>query len=267
MLTTNRTMSAKNSEGTRFTKEEVHAKCFPPLYLPPNLKHCAKTNTLTSLAGQDSTAFALTNTLKLLFGNPRVLAALLSELETYSWLKPPSQIPSWAEIEEPGTKLPYLSAVLHESLRFNPAFLMSVPRIATSSGVELNNNNGLYTLPGGLQISLNPTVICRNKRIFGEDVHSFRPERWLGGTREEIERMKAVGLGWGAGSSDCFGKDLAQMIVAKVIAVVLVNYKLVDRYSRGDEWEFVTTGACRAAELWVRMKSRAWDTAGPSERL
>ena len=87
-------------------------------------------------------------------------------------------------------------------------------------------------------------------------MHSFRPGRWLEGTREEIKRMKAVGLGWGAGSSDCFGKDLAQMIVAKAIVMVLRNFELVDGYSRGDELEFAAPGACRATELWVRMKSR-----------
>jgi len=132
---------------------------------------------------------------------------------------------------------------------------MSTPRIVTTSGTELTHRNGLYTLPGGLQISLNPIVICRNERIFGDDAHSFRPERWLEGTREEIERMEAVGFGWGAGSSDYFGKALAQMIVAKAVVVVLRDFELVDGYSTGDAWDSVAVGAHRATDFWVRMKS------------
>ncbi|PUU79797.1 cytochrome P450 [Tuber borchii] len=250
-------MSAKNSEGTRFTKEEVLTKCFPPF-----------------LASKDSIAFAITNTLKLLFTNPRVLATLLSELATYYWQKPLSEIPPWTDIEDQGTRLPYLSAVLHESLRFNPAFLMSFPRIVTSSGTELTHRNCLYTLPGGLQIYLNPIVICRNRRIFGEDVHHFCPERWLEGTREKIERMKTVGFGWGAGSSDCFGKALAQMIVAKAVVTVLRNFEveLPVGYSSGDVWNLGAMGGSSAAEFWAKVKSKEWPGAegemgGPSEHL
>ena len=94
-------------------------------------------------------------------------------------------------------------------------------------------------------------------------MHRFRPERWLEGTREKIERMKTVGFEWGAGSSDCFGKALAQMIAAKVVVMVLRNFEveLAVGYSRGDAWDLEAMGGSRAAELWVKMKSKEWSVA------
>ena len=105
-------------------------------------------------------------------------------------------------------------------------------------------------------------------------MHHFRPERWLEGAGYQIEAMKAVGFGWGAGSSDCFGKALAQMIVAKAVAIVLRNFevKLAVGYLRGDVWDLEAMGGSRAAGFWVKMKSKEWpgeerEMDGPSERL
>jgi len=146
--------------------------------------------------------------------------------------------------------------------------------MVTSSGIALTHRDGLYTLPGGLQISLDPMVVCRNKGLFGEDVHRFRPERWLERNGERIRVMEDVGFGWGAGSSDCFGKALAQMIVAKAVAMVVRNFEVESAvgYSRGDVWDLEAMGGSRAAEFWVKMKSKEWPGAEremdrPSEHL
>ncbi|KAG0640580.1 cytochrome P450 [Tuber brumale] len=202
-------MSAKTSNGTRLTKEELHSECFLPF-----------------IVGQDSTAFAITNTLKLLLDNPPVLSALLSELTTNYAQKPLWHIPPWIDIVDLDAKLPYLSAVLRESLRLHPPFPVGNPGMVPSSGITLTHRNRLYTIPGGYEIRANPIVIGRNKRIFGEDAHCFRPERWLEGSEEEIKRMKGVGFEWGTGSGGCLGKALAQMAVAKAIVMVLRNFEV-----------------------------------------
>ncbi|PWW77094.1 cytochrome P450 [Tuber magnatum] len=238
-------MSAKNSDGTRLTKEGVYSECFLPF-----------------LTAQDSTALAITSTLKLLLTNPRVLATLLSELATYYVGKPFSHIPPWTDIADLDTKLPYLSVVLRESLRLHPAFNMGILRIV--SGVTLTHRERLYTIPGGCKIRANPFVIGRNKRVFGEDAHCFRPERWLDGSKEGVERMKAVRLEWGTGSSDCLGKALAQLAVAKAIVMVLRNFEieLASGHARGEMWKLVATGAHHAAELWVKVEPKEDKTDG-----
>ncbi|KAG0134488.1 cytochrome P450 [Tuber indicum] len=202
-------MSAKNSGGTRLTKEEVHSECFLPF-----------------IAGQYSTALAIANPLKLLLANSRVLATLLSELTTHYAQKPLSHILPWTDIVDLDAKLPYLSAVLRESLRLHPPFPVGNPGMIPSSGITLTHRNRLYTIPGGYEISVSPIVIGRNKQIFGEDAHCFRPERWLEGNEKEIKRMKDVGFEWGTGSSRCIGKALAQMAVAKAIVMVLRHFEV-----------------------------------------
>ncbi|CUS07649.1 unnamed protein product [Tuber aestivum] len=254
-LTINRAISIKKPNRTRLTKEEVYFPCTPP---PSPQAALAKANTPTGLAGEDSTAFAITSALKLLLTNPRVLAALLSELTTYYEKKALPHIPPWGDIAHFDTKLPYLSAVLRESLRFHPTFPMSILCVAPPSGVTITHSNRLYTIPGGCTIRANPIVIGRNKLVFGEDAHCFRPERWLEGSEEGIEMMKAVELEWDTDSGDCLGTALARMAVAKAIVMVLRNFEvgLVGGRPRGEAWKLAATGVHHATELWVKLEPR-----------
>ncbi|RPB04780.1 cytochrome P450 [Choiromyces venosus 120613-1] len=183
ILTADKAMSARDSDGTGLTKEEVHSECF-----------------IRFLAGQDSTAFSITSVLKLPLTNPHVLSTPLSELKTYYAEKPPSYIPPWANIQDLDTKLPYLSAVLRESLRLYPAFPTGIQRMVPPSGVTLTHDNRTYIIPGGCEIGANPIVPGRNKRIFGEDAQCFRPARWLEDSEEGSKKVRTAGLEFSAGS-------------------------------------------------------------------
>jgi cytochrome P450 len=46
----------------------------------------------------------------------------------------------------------------------------------------------------------------RNKRIFGDDIDRFRPERWLEATQDELRGFQKADLTFGAGLTTCLGK-------------------------------------------------------------
>jgi cytochrome P450 len=125
------------------------------------------------VAGSDSTAVALRTTWFNLLKNPSTMHQLYNELieaEKSNALTRP--FPKWNEV----SKLAYLDACVNEAVRLHPPFNLPLERVVPEGGATIG---GKY-LPGGTVIGMSPWVINRNRRVFGEDADSWRPERWLG---------------------------------------------------------------------------------------
>lgn len=119
--------------------------------------------------------------------------------------------------------LPYLQAVVRESLRlFPPAsevpFFKRVP-----AGGDVY---GGVRLPGGTQVATgNSMWACGRERAFwGDDADRFRPERWLEeGDEERLAKMvRRVELAFGSGQFVCLGRMLGLVEVNKALAEVSV---------------------------------------------
>jgi benzoate 4-monooxygenase len=66
--------------------------------------------------------------------------------------------------------------------------------------------------------------VLRSKEVFGDDAEVFRAERWLTAEGDE-ERKKVMEDAWvvfGRGSRGCIGKDIALMLVVRVVAEVCI---------------------------------------------
>ncbi|XP_039760527.1 cytochrome P450 4C1-like isoform X2 [Pararge aegeria] len=74
------------------------------------------------------------------------------------------------------TKLPYLEAVIKETLRLYPAG--TVVARTTTTEVRLEH----YTIPAGCHIMGHIWALNRNKEYWGPDADEFKPERWLDGS-------------------------------------------------------------------------------------
>ncbi|KAI9640750.1 hypothetical protein NHQ30_011059 [Ciborinia camelliae] len=59
-------------------------------------------------------------------------------------------------------------------------------RVVPAEGVEIDG----YHLPGGTIVGVNAWVIHRNNEIFGDDIDTFRPERWVEASDEKLSEMK-----------------------------------------------------------------------------
>ena len=118
------------------------------------------------------------------------------------------------------TKLPYLNAVLRESLRLSPT--------APSIGLTAKEDTllgGKYPVKAGTPIVALFPMIHRDPLAYGEDAEEFRPERMLD---EEFERRNnAFPNCWkpfGNGMRACIGRPFAWQEALLVLALLLQNF-------------------------------------------
>jgi cytochrome P450 len=61
--------------------------------------------------------------------------------------------------------------------------------------------------------------------IFGDDVDTFRPERWLG-DEEKVRKRKNSMFTFSSGKYNCLGKDIARMEIAKLVPSVMRAFEV-----------------------------------------
>lgn len=154
--------------------------------------------------GHDTTAVTLAWSLYLLHRNPESLARLRVELASLGGQPEPDAI----------TSLPFLEAVLNETLRLYPP-------------VELVNRKLLqpmnllgWELPAGLVVAAGGPATHRLESIYPEP-DEFRPERFLARTYSPFEFMP-----WGGGNRRCLGAAFAMYEMKLVLAAILPRCEL-----------------------------------------
>jgi cytochrome P450 len=176
------------------------------------------------LAGADTTAISLRSIVYHTLKHPRVYRKLQRELKSI-----PRTASGTVKYND-AIKLPYLDAVIKEANRIHAGVGLLLERIVPESGLTLSD--GTFFPPGTI-VGINPWVSHRNKRIYGEDAASFRPERWLryedeGETEAEFEvrlsAMKKADLTFGAGKRVCLGKNISIVALYKLTAALFSKY-------------------------------------------
>ena len=119
-------------------------------------------------AGSITTSFALAQGTCCLLEDPTVLDSMMEELE--GAVLDPSQMPSLGELE----KLPYLSAIILETLRITYGFSHRLQRVCPDRAYHYND----YILPAGTPISMTSALMHENPAIFPSP-QKFSPQRWL----------------------------------------------------------------------------------------
>ncbi|KIX02572.1 uncharacterized protein Z518_08513 [Rhinocladiella mackenziei CBS 650.93] len=174
------------------------------------------------LAGSDTTAISLGAIIYYTLKNPGVHKKLVDELHNATLSFPVA----WSET----LSLPYLKAVVRETLRIHSGVGLMLERIVPATGLTLPD--GRY-IPGGSVVGMNPWVVHRSEEYFGPNVDEFVPERWLpmaGETEEEFKKretkMKEADLTFGHGTRICMGKNLSKLEADKVVATLFKYYDL-----------------------------------------
>ncbi|KAL4269205.1 Cytochrome P450 superfamily protein [Pleurotus pulmonarius] len=133
------------------------------------------------LAGHETTANTVSWTLLELSRHPEMQRRLREEI----WAK---QLDLGREFEARDLEsMPYLQAVVKESLRFHPVAPMTHREAGRDDVLPLSKPITLTTgevvhelpIPKGQKLALSIAGYNRNKDIFGEDSHVFNPDRWL----------------------------------------------------------------------------------------
>lgn len=180
---------AHDEDGTKLTDEELFS------------------HTLTLyVAGQVTTANALTWIIFLLHQHPRVHADLLAELD--------DRLHGAAPTLEALAQCSLLDGVIKESLRLLPPTPTSM-RIAASP-CEV----GGFALPEGATIFFSPFVTHRLPELY-EEPDRFKPERWA-----TLNRTTYEYLPFAAGPHRCIGAEFALQEMKVVLAMLLPRYRL-----------------------------------------
>ncbi|KAJ0578383.1 putative cytochrome P450 [Helianthus annuus] len=158
-------------------------------------------------AGTDTTSTTLEWTLTELLRNPRVMKKLQQEAQKVGQGR--SFIPE-GDID----KMPYLKAVLKESLRLHTPVPLLVPRESTKE-VKIMG----YDIPSGTQVIINAWAIARDPSIWDEP-EKFKPERFLN-SPIDYKGVHYEFTPFGAGRRKCPGITFA-MVVNEVVLANLV---------------------------------------------
>lgn len=145
--------------------------------------------------------------------------------------------------------LPFLTAVINETLRLHP----SIPVVLTR---QVTKPHGLnicgYNIPSGTTIGASPYVLGRDPEVFDQP-DEWLPERWLGDDMipEKMSEMKRrADFAFGTGARMCLGREVAWALMLAVVASIIGEFEVsvVDQ-SAGD-------GQAKAQEgsLVVRLR-------------
>ena len=157
-------------------------------------------------------------------------------------------------------KIPYLEAVIKESIRFHPPVSMIMERVVPPQGLALPDGRHV---PGGSFVGMNPYIVGRNKTVFGENAEEFYPDRWLRRDEESddefTERMQVYNSAWlafGGGSRICLGRNLSQMEVYKLIPSLLARFD-IELENPDEEWWSSARWFYRVEGVICKIKHRS----------
>lgn len=149
------------------------------------------------VAGTDTTAVSLTYLIWAVLSRPNLRAQVEAEVSTL-----PDDFHD-ADVE----RLPFVSAVIEETLRLYGAAPGALPRIVPSGGVDM----GGFYLPQGSTVTTHAYSMHRDPGLFPDPLE-FKPSRWLSDSKDKIsETARAFFIPFGAGSRACLGIHIAYM--------------------------------------------------------
>ncbi|KAF9261712.1 cytochrome P450 [Marasmius fiardii PR-910] len=119
------------------------------------------------------------------------------------------------------SSLPYITAIVKEVLRWNPAVPMAFPHKLTSD----DSYNGYY-LPGGSVIVPNSWAILHDPAVYGSDVDEFNPGRFLTRDGKVNPEVPDPQVAFGYGRRVCPARHLALSTLFLNIAAVLSAFEI-----------------------------------------
>lgn len=122
------------------------------------------------VAGSHTTATTSTLLLWHLFHNPTALERLQNEIRAVP-LEDNNPCCAYSEL----ASLPYLQACLTENMRISPVFTMPLMRVVPEGGKTIAG----HFISAGTDVSTSNHVLHHDPAVFGENLESFVPERWL----------------------------------------------------------------------------------------
>ncbi|KAL5340156.1 cytochrome P450 [Aspergillus crustosus] len=200
---------------------------------PPGDQALNEDGRLMIITGSDTSGVALANAFYYLAKHPAVYKKLQSELDSAF----PNRSQSQAEEVRNETlrRLPYLEAVINETIRLKPAVPSGQPRQTPPGGLQVDE----VWIPGDTIVVIPQHVIQRDDRYFPSG-SEFIPERWLE-KKESLVVHEEAFFPFQAGRYGCVGKQFALMEMRNVIARIVLEFDI--SFAPGETGEAFDQGA------------------------
>ncbi|XRM46061.1 hypothetical protein ABZX51_009118 [Aspergillus tubingensis] len=185
-------------------------------------------------AGTDSTSYALSCATYYLLTHPNSAKKLREELDCqpvnadgiieYQYLR----------------NLPYLTAVIKESLRLSSPAPSRLPRIVPKGGIEVDGQ----LIPPGTAVSMSTRMIHFDPDIFPKP-DEFNPERWIGESGKTLDKWNVA---FSKGTRSCIGINLAYLELYVCLANIF-NKTQIELYKTDEKtMEWSDHGVARNAK-------------------
>ncbi|KAL7949740.1 cytochrome P450 [Trichoderma barbatum] len=167
-------------------------------------------NMLTFLiAGHETTSGLLSFAMYYLLADPQAMEKARQEVDEVSEGSPITV--------EHLSKLPYINAVLKETLRLQP----TAPGFILSSSKD-EVIGGKYPIPANIPVVVLLHMVHQDKAVYGEDAAEFKPERMLD---ENFNKLPPNSWKpFGNGMRGCIGRAFATQEALLIMAMLLQNF-------------------------------------------
>lgn len=181
------------------------------------------------VAGSETTSVTVEWALAELLRSPQSMRKAKDELEKV--------IGATRKIKESDIdKLPYLQAVVKETLRLHPAVPLLVPRCSMEDTKYMN-----YFIPINTQVFVNAWAIGRDPDAW-DDALSFKPDRFLDSTIDYNGQHFEL-IPFGSGRRICIGMNLAHRVLHLSLATLLWSF----------DWELNSSCTPETMDMRERM--------------
>ncbi|KIK65275.1 hypothetical protein GYMLUDRAFT_38707 [Collybiopsis luxurians FD-317 M1] len=177
------------------------------------IKNCAA---VSYAAGADTTVSAILSFILAMVLYPEVQIRAQEELDRVIGS---SRLPDFADRDH----LPYINAILSETLRWKPVTPLAAPHRA----VKDDYYNG-YFIPAGSTIVPNAWAVLHDESLYGADTASFNPDRFMKTEGKDFPPSSEI-IAFGFGRRICPGRHLVITTTWLVIAHLLTNFTMAKK--------------------------------------
>lgn len=199
-------------------------------------------------AGSDTTATALRAIIYFLLKHPEKMAKLVREIDDADKTGMFSDLITY---KESTANLPYLDAVVKESVRLFPSIGLLLERHVPAQGPKICR----VEFAAGTIVGCNAWVTQRDPDVF-PDPDTFNPERWLEAGEAQLRKMDRAFFAFGGGTRTCLGKHISLMEMTKVVPQLLREFELSFDEGPEQEWMMRNVWVGQQKGLNLRLKRR-----------
>ncbi|KAK1604358.1 hypothetical protein QYE76_028031 [Lolium multiflorum] len=163
--------------------------------------------------GTETNSLSVEWTMAELLRHPAAMSKVQAELQQVLGSK---QYPDESDIG----RLPYLRAVLMESMRLHPPSPLLMPHEAMAEGAEV----GGFAVPKGAMVIINLCAVMRDPAAWTQP-DEFVPERFIGVDMDFRVKDRFEFMPFGAGRRACPGMPMATRVVTLILASLLHRFQ------------------------------------------